>query len=58
MQNVKENILSVADQFHWRIVIPLCATLGIGPFSPSHIVENLIATIYLIGGNLKFGRLT
>ncbi|MBA3005753.1 MAG: RND transporter [Desulfocapsa sp.] len=42
-------MLSVVDQLNWGIVIILCATLGLAPFSPPHIVEKLSM---LIKGNL------
>ncbi len=44
-----KSILSVVDQLNWGIVIILCATLGLAPFSPPHIVEKLSM---LIKGNL------
>jgi hypothetical protein len=44
-----KSILSVVDQLNWGVVIVLCATLGLAPFSPPHIVEKLSM---LIRGNL------
>lgn len=44
-----KSILSVVDQLNWGVVIILCATLGLAPFSPPHIVEKLSM---LIKGNL------
>lgn len=44
-----KSILSVVDQLNWGLVIVLCATLGLAPFSPPHIVEKLLM---LIRGNL------
>lgn len=44
-----KSILSVVDQLNWGMVIVLCATLGLAPFSPPHIVEKLSM---LIQGNL------
>ena len=34
-------IMSLVDQLHWGIVIILCVTLGLAPFSPPHIVEKI-----------------
>jgi len=47
-RNMK-SVLSLLDQLHWGIIIILCATLGLAPFSPPHIVEKLSM---LIKGNL------
>ncbi len=44
-----KSIVSVVDQLNWGMVILLCATLGLAPFSPPHIVEKLSM---LIRGNL------
>jgi hypothetical protein len=44
-----KSILSVVDQLNWGVVAVLCATLGLAPFSPPHIVEKLSM---LIRGNL------
>ncbi|MDO9041187.1 MAG: RND transporter [Desulfocapsaceae bacterium] len=44
-----KSILSVVDQLNWGVVVVLCATLGLAPFSPPHIVEKLSM---LIRGNL------
>lgn len=44
-----KSILSVVDQLNWGVVIVMCATLGLAPFSPPHIVEKLSM---LIRGNL------
>ncbi len=44
-----KSILSVVDQLNWGLIIVLCATLGLAPFSPPHIVEKISM---LIRGNL------
>lgn len=44
-----KNILLWVDQANWGVVIVLCATLGLAPFSPPHIVEKLSM---LVKGNL------
>lgn len=44
-----KSILSVVDQLNWGMVIVLCATLGLAPFAPPHIVEKVSM---LIRGNL------
>ena len=44
-----KNILLLIDQLNWGIVIVLCATIGLAPFSPPHILEKLSM---LIKGNL------
>jgi hypothetical protein len=44
-----KSLLSLVDQLHWGIIIIFCATLGLAPFSPPHIVEKLSM---LIKGNL------
>ena len=44
-----KSILSIVDQLNWGVVVVLCATLGLAPFSPPHIVEKLSM---LIRGNL------
>ncbi len=44
-----KSILSVVDQLNWGMVIVLCATLGLAPFAPPHIVEKISM---LIRGNL------
>ncbi|MGE4542465.1 MAG: hypothetical protein AB7D06_00015 [Pedobacter sp.] len=36
-----KNILFLMDKLDWGIVLILCATLGLAPFSPPHIVEKL-----------------
>ena len=36
-----EKILSLIDKLDWAIIIILCATLGLAPFSPPHIVEKI-----------------
>ena len=36
-----KNLLLMIDQLNWGVVIILCATLGLAPFSPPHIVEKL-----------------
>jgi hypothetical protein len=43
------NLLSALGQLNWGIVVLLCATLGLAPFSPPHIVEKLSM---LLKGNL------
>ncbi len=42
-------MLSLIDKLNWAIIIMLCATLGLAPFSPPHIVEKLTL---LINGSL------
>ncbi|MGB5157649.1 hypothetical protein [Desulfobacterium sp. N47] len=42
-------ILSVVDQLNWAVIIILCVTIGLAPFSPPHIIEKLSM---LIKGNL------
>ena len=44
-----KNILSLVDRLNWGIIIVLCATLGLAPFSPPHVIEKLSM---LIDGNL------
>ncbi len=44
-----KGVLSVVDQLNWGMVILLCVTLGLAPFSPPHIVEKIAM---LIRGNL------
>lgn len=44
-----KNILSSVDQINWGMIIILCATLGLAPFSPPHIIEKLSM---LMKGNL------
>jgi hypothetical protein len=44
-----KNLLSFVDQLNWGVVVLLCATLGLAPFSPPHIVEKLSM---LFKGNL------
>jgi hypothetical protein len=41
---------SFIEQLPWVILIFLCMTLGLAPFSPPHIVEKLSM---LLNGNLK-----
>ena len=36
-----KNILSLLDKLDWTIILILCATLGLAPFSPPHIVEKI-----------------
>jgi hypothetical protein len=43
------SILSVVDQLSWGIVLILCGTLGLAPFTPPHIIEKVSM---LIQGNL------
>ena len=35
------NIISQIAQLNWGIILIACATLGLAPFSPPHIVEKL-----------------
>jgi len=42
-------LFTLIDQLNWGVIIILCATLGLAPFSPPHIVEKLSM---LIKGNL------
>nr|CBX31379.1 hypothetical protein N47_E48910 [uncultured Desulfobacterium sp.] len=42
-------MLSVVDQLNWAVIIILCVTIGLAPFSPPHIIEKLSM---LIKGNL------
>ncbi|MBA3027291.1 MAG: RND transporter [Desulfobacteraceae bacterium] len=44
-----KSIILFVDQLNWAVVIVLCATLGLAPFSPPHIVEKLSM---LMKGNL------
>ena len=44
-----KHILSLVDQLNWGMIIILCATLGLAPFTPPHIIEKLSM---LIKGNL------
>ena len=44
-----KNLLLFIDQLNWWVVIVLCATIGLAPFSPPHIVEKLAM---LVKGNL------
>jgi hypothetical protein len=48
-EKTMKNILLWVDQANWGVVIVLCATLGLAPFSPPHIVEKLSM---LVKGNL------
>ncbi len=36
-----KRILSGLEQLNWGIVVVLCATLGLAPFTPPHVVEKL-----------------
>ena len=36
-----KTILSLIDQLHWGLIVILCATIGLAPFSPPHVVEKL-----------------
>ena len=40
---------TLIDQLPWGLIILLCATLGLAPFSPPHIIEKLSM---LVKGNL------
>lgn len=44
-----KDLLAMVDQLPWGVLILLCATLGLAPFSPPHIVEKLSM---LFKGNL------
>ena len=44
-----KNILSLIGKLDWTIILILCATLGLAPFSPPHIVEKIS---FLINGEL------
>jgi hypothetical protein len=44
-----KSIVSIVDQLNWGVVIALCATLGLAPFFPPHIIEKISM---LIQGNL------
>jgi hypothetical protein len=44
-----KNIILLVDQLNWGMVVILCLTLGLVPFSPPHIIEKLSM---LIKGNL------
>ena len=44
-----KNILSLVDKLDWTIILIVCATLGLAPFSPPHIVEKITL---LINGDL------
>ena len=35
------NIFSFIEKINWGIIIVLCATLGLAPFSPPHVIEKL-----------------
>ncbi len=44
-----KTLLSGIDQIPLGVIIVLCATLGLAPFSPPHVVEKLLM---LVNGNL------
>jgi len=44
-----KNIILWIDQLNWGLILILCGTLGLAPFSPPHIIEKLAM---LIKGNL------
>lgn len=44
-----KGIFSVVDQLHWGVLVLVCATLGLAPFFPPHVVEKVSM---LIQGNL------
>ena len=46
-----KNILLFLDQLNWGVLLALCATLGLAPFSPPHIVEKL--TMLMKGALVK-----
>lgn len=48
-KNNMRNLWVLMDQIHWGVIIILCATLGLAPFSPPHILEKLTM---LVKGNL------
>lgn len=33
--------MSILDQLNWVVIILLCLTLGLAPFSPPHILEKI-----------------
>ncbi|NTU60166.1 MAG: RND transporter, partial [Deltaproteobacteria bacterium] len=35
------SLVTAVDQLPWVVVVVLCATLGLAPFSPPHVVEKL-----------------
>ncbi len=44
-----KNVMSLIEQLNWGIVVVLCATLGLAPFTPPHIVEKISM---LVNGDL------
>ncbi len=44
-----KDLIFFVDKLNWVVVVLLCVTLGLAPFSPPHIVEKLSM---LIKGNL------
>ena len=36
-----KNLILLLNQFDWGMIIIICVTLGLAPFSPPHIVEKL-----------------
>jgi hypothetical protein len=36
-----KSLVTLIDKLDWGMVLILCATLGLAPFSPPHIVEKL-----------------
>jgi hypothetical protein len=46
-----KHILSLVDQLNWAMVIILCATLGLAPFTPPHIIEKL--SMLVKGNSIK-----
>lgn len=36
-----EKLLSVIDRLSWGLVLILCLTLGLAPFTPPHIIEKV-----------------
>jgi hypothetical protein len=36
-----KNMLIFIDNLNWGVVLIMCATLGLAPFAPPHIIEKL-----------------
>lgn len=36
-----KKLFSLLEQFNWALVLVLCATLGLAPFAPPHVVEKI-----------------
>ncbi len=43
-------IISIISNLDWGIIIIVCLTLGLAPFTPPHIVEKVLM---LVNGTLK-----